>query len=343
MKGVEKAWRRRSAFLAIAFLMVGLTWLGGWRLAHQERSLELQRGRERMENAASLVIREGERALARVDEASGLSLEWDGGRLRRTAGAALVWTAPAAQREINAPAFAAGERMEFGLEGPERAIAEYSKLVSNPDPAVRAGALVRLGRCQRKLGRTKESLETYARLAGLGAAPVAGATAELVALRERTALLDTPAERERLRRVLESGRYEFDRATFEFYAATAPVNDAARRWAEAAAELRTRAGEFARGREVIAIRGEKYAAEWSGGRGRLTDMAAVERQLAGALQVPGLRWRLVYAGTPAEAGGLLKRPSETGLPWGVRVDLPPSQARTALCSPGSRWRRSRSW
>jgi len=230
---VEKAWRWRTAFLGMAGLIVGLLWLGGWRLVEQERTLARQRTRERLENAASFVVRESERALARAPEDGSLVLAWDEKGLRRTAGVALVWSAsPRAQAEAPPGVFAAGESLEFGASNPERAIAEYRALLKRAEAVVRAGALVRIARCERKLGRAGDALKTYEQLAALGATPAAGAPAELVALRERAALLEAAGqtaaaaeERERLRAALELGRYSLDPTTLAFYEGPVTVSE----------------------------------------------------------------------------------------------------------------------
>ncbi len=345
---MEKAWRWRAAFLAIAGLIVALLWLGGWRLVQQERTLARQRTRERLENAASLVVRESERALARSGDDSSLTLAWDEKGLRRTAGVPLLWTpAPSVPREASPAAFAAGESLEFGASGAERAITEYQALLKRPEAVVRAGALVRIARCQRRLDRAGDALRSYEQLAALGATPAAGAPAELVALRERAALLDAEGqtsaaaqERERLRAALEQGRYSLDRTTFAFYAGPPAVTEGARAWAEAAEQLWRRAGDFARGAEVLSVGGRRYAAEWSrqGGRGtaRLVQLAPLEQKLAEAIRFSGVQWQLVDAPADAKADELLKRPGETGLPWGVLVSLaePSGDSRASLLIAG---------
>ena len=328
---MRRALRWRAAFLAIACLIVALLSYAGWRLVEQERSLGRQRIRERLENAASLVVRESERALERVPDEATLTLAWDQQGLRRTAGVALDWSAlPAGQRQPPAGAFAAGERLEFGALNPEHAIAEYRLLLKSPEAGVQAGALVRIARCQRKLSRNGDALKTYEQLAALGATPAAGSPAELVALRERAALLDAQGhtsaaarERGRLREALEQGRYSLDRATFAFFAEPLGIGDDARAWAEAAELLWKRAGEFARGTDVLPVRRRHYAAEWSRedgrGAGRLVEVEALERKLAEAIRLPGIQWQLVHTGVEPKAGGLFKRPGETGLPFGVLV------------------------
>ena len=52
-----------SAAAGLVFLLLGLA---AWRLLDQERALVRERDRERLENAASLAIRETERAIAQA-------------------------------------------------------------------------------------------------------------------------------------------------------------------------------------------------------------------------------------------------------------------------------------
>jgi signal transduction histidine kinase len=338
---VRKASRWRATFLAIASLVVVLLSLGGWRLLRQERSLERQRTTERLENAASLVVRESERALSRAPNEARLDLVWDVKGLRRVAGAPLLWSpAPELRSEAPAGGFAAGETLEHGVSSPEQAIHEYAKLLNRPEAAMRAGALVRIARCQRKLGRTREALGSYEQLAALGATPVAGAPAELVALHERVALFralgqtDAAAREEhRLRTALEQGHYSLDRTTFAFYEQSVKVSREARAWAEAVELLGKRASDFARGAEILSAGGRRFAAEWSRegsrGTGRLVEMTALEQKLAEAIQLPGIEWRLVDAQAEKRAVGLLKRAGEVGLPWGVLVSLPEGRSGTS--------------
>jgi hypothetical protein len=73
--------------------------------------------------------------------------------------------------------FAEGEALEFLQAQPRRAAEWYHGLAASPVPAVRAGALLRLGRVLRKLGRQDESRAVYTQLAGFAGGRVAGAPA----------------------------------------------------------------------------------------------------------------------------------------------------------------------
>src|SRR5688500_8264645 len=98
---------RPAVLLLAAVFVVALLCGAAWRLVKQEQGLERQRSRERLETAASLVVRESERALtqAAADERTSLSIRWDEHGLRRTAGVPLVWSpmpeySPEAPQEI---------------------------------------------------------------------------------------------------------------------------------------------------------------------------------------------------------------------------------------------------
>lgn len=343
--------RWRIAFLGIACLVVLLLGIGGWRLAVQEQSIARERTRERLENAASLIVRECERALARVPPGDSLSLEWDDGRLRRTDGVPLLWSPlppspPDPQDEI----FAAAETMEFGARDHVRAIGLYLPRLAHRDPAVRAGALLRIARCERNLGRIGAALRTYELLGAFGDTPTGGAPAGLVALHERAVLLERSGSPEvlrvrgLLRAALETGHYRLDRATFAFYSRLVSIPESAQDWAEAAGGLMNHADGYSRGSAIITVRGRRLLAEWSGernrGTGRLVEIASVQRAVAEAVRMPGLRWQFLdetgrgLAEIGPQTGGprLVKRSAETGLPWAILV-RPGQEPAPALLSP----------
>ena len=80
---------------------------------------------------------------------------------------------------------------------------------------------MRLARCLRKQQRLEDALAIYGELEALGETAVAGSPAELLARRERIALLADDEARRRESALLAStlweGRFRIDRATFEFY------------------------------------------------------------------------------------------------------------------------------
>ena len=232
--------------LLSAIPLVALGWLG-WHLLEQDRALETQRLRERLDNSSSLVARELERGFAAWEDL--LSTAAQGNSAALPAGAALIifdsrgvaarqgaplpyYPVVLPQHEPPADAFVAAEALEFREENLAKAAASYRALASSRDPGIRAGALMRLARCLRKQGRLKESLAVYGELETMGELPVAGSPSELLARRERIALFsligDTEAtarETASLAAALLAGRFLIDRATFYFYAETAALSD----------------------------------------------------------------------------------------------------------------------
>ena len=185
---------RWSAALAMSgALVLALVSTFVWRLRLQEKAIERETLRERLENAASLVARESERALqqAFADERTSLMVEWDERGLRRTSGVPLVWSTATGAGPRDAPesSFVAGEKLEFSGRRPEQAIVAYRDFLRSSDAAVRAGASA-TARCQRTLGRQADAVDTYRQLAMMGEVRVAGAPAVLVGRREQLAILE---------------------------------------------------------------------------------------------------------------------------------------------------------
>src|SRR5205085_12421345 len=121
------------------------------------------------------------------------------------------------------------ESHEFRDGNLRAAVAAYRELSSSTDESVRAEALMRLARGIRKQQQIDDALDAYAKLAGLGAAPVAGSPAELIARRERIVLLnaagrnaDAGNERALLESALAHGKYRIDQATFEYFSDVLP-------------------------------------------------------------------------------------------------------------------------
>jgi two-component system phosphate regulon sensor histidine kinase PhoR len=223
----------RGKLLALFLLLAGLPlaalgWLG-WQLLQQDRALETQRRRERLENSANLLAD----TLARVSATSpGTQLPrgtvWllfdERGVIRRVGAALPYYPAVVHQEEAPARLFDAAEAAEFQQANPAKAAEHYRALAASKDRPVRAAALMRLARALRNQGKTQEALAAYSDLAGMGATPVADAPAELVGRRESVALLENSGdtrgaaiEREALANVLSEGRYALDRATYDFY------------------------------------------------------------------------------------------------------------------------------
>ena len=243
--------RLLTSFLLVVVACVGaLAWLG-YRLLDQDRALESQRARDELELTSDLTAAAMDRKLAILgaaldgppdktslpDEAvllvaSAQNLETHGARR-------LLF-----ESEFEAPTTASDDRLsraelvEFREKNPLAAAALFRDVARSKDPAVRAAALVRLGRSLRKAGRVREALETYAELAVLGPTRVSGLPAELLAREARCSTLEASGETGELQREaaallrdLYAGRWRITRSAYEFRA------EEARRWIGDGAQL----------------------------------------------------------------------------------------------------------
>ncbi len=339
------------ALVAAAILVAAGTCGVIWQLMRQEQALAREQRRERLENAASLVARESERAWEQATgkAESSLLLEWDKNGVRRTAGAPLLWSPrPAVVAPASGDWFARAEALEFGQQKPAEAIGEYTALLQHKSVEVRAGALLRIARCQRRLGRLPEALRTYEQLTVLGAAPVPLGPAAWVGHFERAQLFEGVGDKEaasqellKLKACLEQGPAAVDRATFEFFQQHAGVDPRLIAWAEAATAVYSSAEPGGKGAELLEAGGTRFAAAWEGdgasGRGRLIHFDAIRERTAAALAGTAVQWELV-TGTDHKPvrPGLWRGAAETGLPWGVRVSLaePESGQRVFLLAAG---------
>ena len=117
------------------------------------------------------------------------------------------------------------EFVEFQKSDPLAAAALYRDAAHSRDSAVRAAALVRLGRSLRKAGRTGEALAAYSELAALGSTSVSGLPAELMAREGRCSAFAESGTQDALRREaaallrdLDTGRWRLTRSAYEFRA-----------------------------------------------------------------------------------------------------------------------------
>ncbi len=256
-------------FLGITFLFAGaLAWLG-WRLLEQDRALEKQRTQERLDHYADRIasglrhrLGQTNEELTRLLAMQDTELNADAPRTGEDLGADALITVLRAESMEAYPAgrllyypylaepseppareFDDGEAIEFRSRDPARAISEFRKPATSQDPAIRAGALLRLARNQRKADRPRAALATYDELRQLDATPIAIPTgpplpAGLLAQDGRCELLaelnrrsELQNEAETLNRDLHKGRWRLSRPAFLFY------RDQAARWLDSDPEL----------------------------------------------------------------------------------------------------------
>lgn len=193
MSGLRQAWRSVLAgLLPLLFLLVTLVPAAalialGARLASQDRALLAQQIAEsrqadldRAVNSLAAEIQSWRQALAIRDFRGAAGLPADSAVIlvssreaRALPTGRMLWS-PLPPHLAQPPdgAFREAERLEFGGTHVEESRRAYESLAQSPDPAVRAGALVRLARVYRGAGRWDEALAVYNRLAACQGAAV---------------------------------------------------------------------------------------------------------------------------------------------------------------------------
>lgn len=215
-----------------------LGWLS-WRLLQQDRELESQRMRDKLDHAADLVVSGLSRRLVEADEqlaafgepapslpddALIVTFGADGVRVHPS-GRLLYYPAlPSSVKEAPSTTFDSGETFEYRHEDYARAIAAFRELSRSKDLSVRAGALIRLARNLRKSGQAQEALDVYGELDRLGPLAVRGTPADLLAGEARCetlAALQRQAELQRealaLNAEFERGRWQLDQTSYLFH------------------------------------------------------------------------------------------------------------------------------
>jgi signal transduction histidine kinase len=383
-----------TLFLAIMLVLAAsLSWLG-WRLLKQDRALESQRIQERLDNAADLIAASLLHKFSESrDQFTSLLALSDSDLAARAselsgqgAGTALIvvfrpqavdayppgllyYPVLPTAKEPSASVFEAGEVAEFQQKDFAKAITVFRELSHLKDPAIRAGALLRLGRNFRKAQQSRAALDVYAELDQMGATPVGGLPAELIARHSRFTLLDelkrtTEVKREAglLYADLHNGRWKLDRGAYRFY------TQETSRWYTPDPELqaheqdgiptatavellweawqRIRRGEdIAAGHRSVWILGRPVLLVWQTRSDRLVALVAGERYLEqqwlSALQPLMGRQSVRLALTDAEGHPLLaqfsttstrqaiRSSAETQLPWTLRVLSQDPQAELA--------------
>jgi signal transduction histidine kinase len=223
---------------------VALGWLT-FELVRTDRELEQERLRERAdtaaERAADRIVAASHQRLTDLERLVGASgalppdvirVDVDGDKVSVNPPAALAYYPDAPDIDEQDAVFADGERIEYGERNSARAAEWFAQLAAGAnDPALRAGALLRLARNQHKGGDVAAALATYDRMATIEAV-VAGTPAELLALVGRSSVLEaagraaeTKSTGQRLLTGLNDGRWRLGRTTYETYL------EQARRWA----------------------------------------------------------------------------------------------------------------
>ncbi len=352
---------------SLGALIVGLTVVGlatllwlGWRLLEQDRMLEGQQVQQRVERAADLVVAALQRALASSEQRLATGSErWPEGAVVVTFRDGRVEAYPKERvaflpvvqplREAPSATFVPGEDLEFRQRDHVVAINLFRDLARTPDPAVRAGALLRLARNLHSAGRSQEALATYAQLSEMDGISAAGAPAGLIARYARCKLLeetkrwpDLRAEARRLDSELHSGRWALTGPVYWLYAGDAarwsgagsPHERQAEVFAAAAAALWQRWNSMpSSGQQSLVIDGQFLAVLWQTSAGSFRALLAapafVESQWLAAI-APVVKEQRIALGLRDPQGNMVfgtlatgaahkatRGAEESALPWSV--------------------------
>ena len=376
-----REWLRRPGHLLVAFLLVTLLpacALGvlGWRLFQQDVALEARYLQGRLEQEADRAVAALVSRLTRLQDAlsgSGrlppgddvVRAVFESGSVEASPPDRLLYyPSPVPAPAPPAQPFLSGEALEFGGSNAAAAAAAFRQLAQSRDPAVRAGALVRLARTLRNAGQPDAALVVYGQLAAMGTTPVGSGPAELVARRARGELLvalgrreEADAETAALWADLYGGRWRLDRSTFDFHAQSLSSRlgqprepQHAMMLSAAVAVLWERyrgigAGDgISQGHESAWIDGRPVLLIWNGTRTTMHALAAGPGCLASlsetlatppefALTLVDAAGHVVVGTAPPRSVPLAVRPAaDTGLPWTIKmatIDVTSGSSRAA--------------
>jgi signal transduction histidine kinase/tetratricopeptide (TPR) repeat protein len=323
--------RTLAVFLCLMLVLGGaLGWLG-WQLLIQDRALESQRLQERLETAADRMAAALQQNLSDLESylnftpGAGVTELPEGALVLQATkrsvdayppGGLLYYPVVPEGEEPPAAYFVAGETLEYRLNDPAKAAEVFRELGRSADPKLRAGALLRLGRNLRKIGRHEEALQAYGELAGLGRTSVLGLPAELMAREARGSVLEAIGKREELRKeasllhaALWSGRWILRRPAWEFHVEEAnrwsgadPLTDRERNALALSIAAESIYGQWtaepeSKGRRILKVEGRPVLISWAG---TLDRMAAV---FAGP-EYLGSKWTAALRG-PRVQGALI--------------------------------------
>lgn len=377
--------RRVLALFLLATLVPSLALVAsGWRLLEQDRALSLSQLTERREQAADLAVSELGRLVGAAEQAlrdpqvlrsaagddDVLSVMFGADRVEAFPSGRLAFY-PRTEAGTAAPAhrFAEGETFEFGRQSLAAAIEVYRGLARSSDPALRAGALIRLARTLRKRGEHEQALEAYSDVVKIAGASVGGVPADLLARWARCEMLESLQRHDELRHEalalqagLNRGGWHLDRATYELHSedarrwvgadSTAAEAEGRRLLASAVDALWTdwRRGDPGRpsgsGRRVINTSGQGVTVLWTGNQEQLSALlvgsAFVERQwlakLTPALDRQHMRVEIGESARSVVGSEARRSTAETGLPWPMVVsDVDPQGELTRIAGRRTLW------
>ena len=357
---------RRTLMVFLCLMTVlgsALGWLG-WQVIERDRVVDRSQVQDRLELAADHIATALQHSLSDLDRLAMTERDQtsadipDGVVILHAAaeqvvirpdGRLLFHPAVPVSDEAPAALFAAGETLEFRSGDPAAANEVYRPLTRSSRPEVRAGALVRLGRTLRKMGRNEAALVAYGQLAQLGTTPALGLPASLAASEARCTVLqamgrtdDLGLEAARMAAALWTGGYALLRPVWEFHL------EEARRWGadhhptageqqalalSSAAQWvydRSAVARPSAGRRALKLDDQPVLISWAGTADRLVAVLAgpewIRSAWLQAMRGQGVRGGLADPDRQLAAGSIgtdgpraVRTPDATGLPWAVHV------------------------
>jgi signal transduction histidine kinase len=307
-----------------------LGWLG-WQLLKQDRALEGQRLQERLELAADQMAAALQQSLTNLESylsfvpVPGAKEPPDGVLVLQVTkrivnayppGSLLYYPVIPDDGEPPPATFVAGETLEYQDNDPVKAAEVFRELARSPDPGVRAGALLRLGRTLRKTGRNEEALQAYGELAQLGRTSVLGLPAELMAREGRGTVMEAIGKGEELRKeasllhaALWSGRWSLLRPAWQFHVEEAqrwsgasPLNEREQNALALSTAAESMYGQWisapeSKGSRILRMEGWPVLISWAGTSDRLAAVLAGPGYL-------GSKWKELFQG-PRVQGALI--------------------------------------
>jgi signal transduction histidine kinase len=338
------------AIAAVTIVPLGLLLWLGWRFLGQERIVQRQQAQDHLERAADVAVAALQRTVAATEQRlAGGERDWPGGAVSLAVDGASVEVWPPgrvawrpsvpALREARSDTFADGETLEFRRRDRAGAIRAFAELARSADPAVRAGALLRLARNLKAEGRIDDAAAAYSSMIAIHGVAVAGTPAALAARYGLCKLLQDAARPADLRREATALAASLRNAEWLL---TAPVyllyiSDAAA-WASnlrRSTDSETLAGALEAfvsrastlpdsGRELLRLDGSSVVMLWTRSAGRLRALAALPgfvdaEWLPRASAAAAQQHVRIALGTVPEGAKVVRTAAETSLPWPIAV------------------------
>jgi signal transduction histidine kinase len=241
MTDTTKNWRHLLP-LFLATTVVPLACLGwlAWRVVTEDGQQQRSRVQEQRDQAAELAASALQRVFAEAEERLASFSAAPDSRRDLAAGAALIalsrggtieragtplpyYPIQSESAEPEPAIFAPADDLENQKNNPAAGLHILEGLSESRDPDISGGALLRIARVQKKLGKISAALDSFTKLGALDNVRVSGLPAKLVALQGRALIFDSLGRRGDLEREasaicdgLESGRWVLSHGEFDF-------------------------------------------------------------------------------------------------------------------------------